>query len=235
MNAVSKTLSGLMLTAVLGVNAVHAAIVTYTDRTAFESVASILPVEDFEEGVVAAGAAVNFVDPLNSTTDNGVFSPGDILPGLTLQTPFPNDPGFDLVLLGASPSGNQSKAVYATAPSDSLDLLFGHANAVGFDLLISSTPATVDISVFGSNDVLMGSFSVSAVVAGSFLGMISDMGPITRINVSSQSHPANPAGGYFEGVDNVAFGVVPEPPVVFLIGAGLVGLGSMARRRAMSA
>jgi hypothetical protein len=47
----------------------------------FDAAAPGLPVEDFEDANVAAGGVVTFSDPLDSTSSNAVFAPGDVLLG----------------------------------------------------------------------------------------------------------------------------------------------------------
>jgi len=227
--SIRRFLSGLLVSLVCVGNA-YGGLITYSSRVSFDLDATGLPVEDFEKGNISAGSAGNFTDPLDSTTNNTYFSPGDILPGLTLQTPFPNDPGFDLILVGAGTVGNPSKAVFATVPSDTLDLLFNAANAVGMDVLISSSDEIVDVSIFGTGNILLNSFAVSATSAGVFFGVISDMGPIERINLSSRSNPSQGTGGWFEGVDNIAFGTIPEPTTLALMGLGLAGIGYRRHR-----
>jgi len=213
----------LLLTTVS--SSLHAGLLTYSSRGAFDLAAPGLAVEDFEAGNIAPGSAVNFTDPLNSATSNAVFSPGDIKPGLTIQTPFPNDPGFDLILEGAGTIGNPSKAVYSTAPADTLDLLLDNANAVGLDVFIYNSPEIIDISIYGPSNTLLDSFAVSATNSGVFFGVVSDTVLIERINLSSRSTPTQGTGGWHEGVDNISFGVVPEPSSLLLFGLGLAGLG----------
>lgn len=200
-----------------------AALITFGTRAGFDAQAGVLPIETFEEGNVAAGAVKPCPGLLQSTTINDCFVAGDILPGVTFQSSTPGPEG--LALTGDGFAGITSKAIFANQFTDTLDMVFGGSNAVGFDLLSQFAASTITVSVFGAGDVLLGSFDVAATTTGVFWGVISDQA-IRRINLSSLSNQA-------EGVDNVAFGqtAVPEPASLALLGAGLLGV-ARARRRA---
>lgn len=80
----------------------------YTDRPTFDASNHGLSIEDFEEGVVPVNGAVPMDAPLDSTTNNGFFAPGDILPGIRFQ----DNPGPDanhLFLTGDGGVGLQAK------------------------------------------------------------------------------------------------------------------------------
>ena len=86
------------------------------------------------------------------------------------------------------------------------------------------------LSVFNPANVLLGSFTILAPLSGTFFGVLSDAGPLGRLNISSQT--AQPG----ELVDNVAFGTassnVPEPASVVLLSIGLsAGLAVRRGRR----
>jgi hypothetical protein len=82
------------------------------------------------------------------------------------------------------------------------------------------------ISAFGPTNAPLGSSSLFAPLGGIFFGVISDAGPIGRLNIASQTSQPG------ELVDNVAFGnvSVPEPASVLLFGIGL-GASALGRRR----
>ena len=222
---------GLVLTLLVGTKA-NAALITFDTRTAFNLASPGLLVEDFEEAIVAPGGVVAFPGPLSSSTSNAVFSTGEILAGLTVESVF--NPVVqsvlnpELVALGGGfiGVGNSSIAVGPNAFTSNSNLLFSNASAVGFDLFTGLTSSPLYfVSVFGVGDALLGSFSVS-VFRGSptFFGAIDTANLITRIHVDS----AASAGG--EIFDNVAFGApVPEPSTLLLIGSGLLAV--VARRR----
>jgi hypothetical protein len=202
-----------------------AAPITFATRAGFDAQAGILPIETFEEGVVAPGGVVACPGFLASTTINACFSAGDILPGITLTSSTVSPSG--LALTGAGFSGVPSKAVFANLGGDTLDLRFASSNAIGLDLHSILVDSPIAITVFGEGDVVLDVFVVLATAGGRFWGIIGD-GPITRLNLSS-------LGGTHQGVDNVAFGVaaatVPEPASLTLRGAGPLG-AARARPRA---
>ena len=158
-----------------------------------------------------------------------------LLPGITYSSEnnlfvlvgrdFPVEPDSDLTL------GNTSNVLGTYNTLDTLDLTLESASAIGFDVYPGIAPGDVVISVFDSADVLMGTFTILASPGGTFFGVVSDSGPIGRINVDA---PGAHAGGL---IDDVAFDVaVPEPATIFLIGTGLAGLlaGNDRRKRRRS-
>jgi hypothetical protein len=209
-----------------------AAIVTFTDRTVFNTAAGSLPIEDFEESLAPNGGFTTITGPLDSTSSNAAFSPGDILPGLQLV----DRPGPDGAGMNAGGTGlfaGATKTVLNNTFSDSLDLIFaGGTSAIGFDLYSAAAPgslqnASVSIELFDLANASLGVFAASAINTGSvFFGAVSDSALIGRVNVFSQSNGA-------ETVDNVAFraAVVPEPSTYLLCAAGLLALFGFGWRR----
>lgn len=184
--------------------------------------------EDFEAGNVGAGSVVIVPAPLDSTTDNAFFSPGDIAPGLSLRDgPGPGASG--LALVGAGFAGVLSKAVGANLFVDQLVLEFSvPVDAVGFNALtIFDDDPELQIDVF-SGATLLDSTTIESNQTTSYLGYISDGDFITSILLSSSIDEA-------EFVDNVRFGVrdsvqLSAPATSLLLGLGLAGL-FLARRR----
>ena len=223
---------GLLLPLLVGTDA-NAALITFDTRTAFNLASPGLPLEDFEEANVAPGGVVAFIGPLSSSTSNTVFSTGEILAGLTVESvPNPLDTSdggaAELVAVGGGfiAIGNPSIAVGPNAFVSDSNLLFTNASAVGFDLFTNRVGSPVAlVSVFGVGDALLGSFSVFVSRAEpAFFGAIDTENLITRINVHVVP------GGSGEVFDNIAFGApVPEPATILLIGSGLLAV--VARRR----
>ena len=205
-----------------------ASLITFNSRAAFNAAAPGLPVEDFEEGNAVAGSGVPIESPLNSSTNDGFFLPGEILPGLTLQSSNVGLSG-DLYLGGPGWDGNPSIMVGSNFFQESLNLLFSGTNAVGLDIGSLFSDSTIAVSIFGAGDLLLGSFNVAATGSGTFFGVVNDSGSITRINLNSLT-------GQTEWADNIAFGTaasspVPEPATLSLLAVGLVGAAVRRFRR----
>ena len=222
---------GLLLPLLAGTDA-NAALITFDTRTAFNLASPGLPLEDFEEANVAPGGVELFIGPLSSSTNNAVFSTGEILAGLTVESAFDptvqSVPNPELVAVGGGfiAIGNPSIAVGPNALASNSNLLFTNASAVGFDLFTNRPGSPVAfVSLFGVGDALLGSFCVLVSRASpAFFGAIDTENLITRINVDMA-----PAGSG-EVFDNIAFGApVPEPGTLLLIGSGLLAV--VARRR----
>jgi hypothetical protein len=197
----------------------------YTSRSTFDASNPGLPVENFGSGVVPVNSYVIFSGPLSSSTDNGVFSTGSILPGLTLEDN--TSPTNSLVLGGSSlfsSYGYSSNLVGdVSSGAHTLDLLFSGANpAVGFDLANANGPGSLGTTTF-TIDVFVNNASVASQVfnepaAFTFFGVSTSSGSITEIQITpGENSPI---------VGNIAFGVasssVPEPAGLTLFGSGLM-------------
>ena len=68
---------------------------------------------------------------------------------------------------------------------DTLDLNFESASAIGFDVFPGIATADILISVFDSANTPMGAFTILASPGGTFVGVLSDIGLIGRINVAT--------------------------------------------------
>jgi hypothetical protein len=223
------------LCAVLGIaSSSQAVVITYANLAAFNAAAPGLPVEGFQNANTSA--SVGFNGPLNSATNNFAFSPGDILPGITITDSTPAS--VDLFIAGPGQSSNPTIAVGSNFPStDTLNLVFSPTvTAVAFDLFQnfgggfqSGSPQTYTVSLFGVGNVLLGSFNTTVPSgSGGFFGATST-DAITRITING------PAGA-FEVIDNVRFGqaaAVPEPISLVVFGGLVLGGGLVARKRLM--
>ena len=177
----------------------------FTDRAAFLAQFPDLPEETFEAGQVLDGRVVPCPGPLDATSDNACFHPGDIKAGVQ----FNSDPArvMDaLVLVGNGFFGAPSKNVVANVFTDAflIDFTETDVTAVGMDLVAYLSDDTCQIDVFGANG-LLASTTAPCTSGGTFWG-VSTSEPITRIRVLAPS-------GQSEGADNIAFGRGAALPV----------------------
>ncbi len=183
----------------------------FGSRLAFDSAYPGLAVEDFEEGT----PETNFDSPLDSTTNNAVFSPGEIVPGVSFSTD--GSPGLDLRL-------QQLDTTLVLAPPSTLRRLLidfpGGAQAVGMDVFQFNAAGDVILETFGASG-LLGTTRVETSLTGAFFGVESLGEPITQIRIDDTD--------ILPGIDDVEF--APEPASLSLAIAALAALAGAARRR----
>jgi hypothetical protein len=193
----------------------RATLMTFNNRTAFNSAVPGLPVETFENNLRPNNTVTSFPEPLNSTSNNVAFAPGRILPGINLSV----SPGTMLVLVTQGSLGAPSDVVGPFLFVEDLVLGFAPAvNAVGFDLFALSSPGPVSVNAFGASS-LLGSLPLVLSPTATFFGVVSTSDLIFQITIT-ETTPA--AVG--ELIDNVAFGTVPEPTTFALAASGLITL-----------
>src|SRR5258705_4651327 len=177
----------------------------FDDRATFLAQFPDLPVEDFEEGRVADRNAVGCPGPLDATSDNDCFHPGEIEPGVRFNSELPAG-GFEIALIGPGFSGAVTKTIVAGDFTDAFIVEFtgGNVTAAGMDLVAYFSNDICQIDVFGQNG-LISSTTAPCTNGGSFWG-VSANEAITRIRISSPR-------GQAEGVDNIAFGGGVAPPI----------------------
>lgn len=168
----------------------------FSDPAAFAADCPDLLTEDFEEGV---GFIVGFAGPLDESSSNAVFSPGDILPGVSFNSNTPQG-GFELAFVDETAGfGNLGATVVANFFLDAFVINFtaSDVTGVGMDVVDIFGSSDVIVEIFGSSGSL-GSINVPSTPSGVFLGIMSSEA-ITMVTIYS------PDGGA-EGVDNISFG-----------------------------
>jgi hypothetical protein len=215
---VTKQLASAALLLCLGTGAANAALITYSDRTAFDSANPSLSFEGFE----------------NVTSIDQVLNGTNIADGVR----FALTSGSDAYLAPTGQSSNTSQAVGVNTPASAgWEISFSTAvNAVGFDVFQnfgggdqSGRTIIADVNVYGASG-LLGSFTTSIPSgAAGFAGVFSNSDLITSITVNNVDS--------YDVIDNVEFGLqqqaaeVPEPGLLGLFGIGIAGLLASRKRK----
>lgn len=184
-------------------------VVTYTDRSVFTAAFPDLTFEDFEDS--ACAALTGFPAPLDATSNNACFTPGQIPAGISFaDNPLNDSDGVGspsgLVFVPVGSGGAINDFVGANSFIDSFEIfLTPTVDAVGLDLGSFSTASTLRIQVFGptSGDLLNDTTYPSVGPAGAFFGIDSGGVGIARINLFANN---GAAGNGAEGVYGVLFG-----------------------------
>ncbi len=207
----------------------------FYNESDFMSAAPYVAVETFEEAIpefTAAGAdQARVTGTLDANTDNGVFSPGDILPGLAVTGVIFHGRTTSLTIFTGTDffAMNGDTAVIPSNDAYAIQVDFNPTvTAVGLNLIFE-TPSqdNAGITFFDENgDIVLGELEITD---WTYLGVIAEAGDasISRLLFD------NPFGintGRFEAIDNVAFGnstSVPEPSTLLM---SLLGLGLLWRK-----
>ncbi|VTR93565.1 unnamed protein product [Gemmata massiliana] len=222
-----------------GASSAQAGFTVYTSQSAFEAAISGLTKQDFSAAQVADGSAALITGPLTNTSNNGVFKPGDIAPGLSIDSTGSSTLGNMLYIPGVGTVDNDVKGVYTNGSNATLGLTFSpQVDAVGLTLLSftnNTGPRTFTLSLLGSFSSTPVDYSTGPLPTsgtGTFLGFIGTGGEQIQKISFQPSIRAN------VGVTSVEFGnqsvvSTPAPPgmVVALTGAGPLAMGVFLRRR----
>ncbi len=221
-----------------GAGQARAGLIVYTSQSAFEAVVTGLTRQDFSAAQVADGSQAFITGPLTSATNNGVFSPGDIVPDLAISSTGSSSLGNMLYIPGVGTVGNNVRGVYTNGSNATLSLTFSpQVNGVGLTLLSftnNTGPRSFGVLVLGSFSTTPQSFSTGPLPtsgSGIFLGFVGTAGEKVQ-QISFQ-----PSIGANVGVTSVEFQgqvtAVPAPAglVLALTGIGPLGLVRWVRRR----
>jgi len=167
----------------------------FIDRTTFTAANPGLVTEDFETNRLAGRTSIQCSAPLNASTSNACFLPGDLMAGVEFDLP-DNPNGTTLALYG--PVDPATTRIGANSISDFLVAHFADADitAVGLDLVCTFSNKAGTVRFYG-NKGLITEESVQCTAAGNFIGIASEE-VITRVEAQ--------APGTWEAVDNVTFG-----------------------------
>ncbi|MBZ0070792.1 MAG: VPLPA-CTERM sorting domain-containing protein [Gammaproteobacteria bacterium] len=197
-------------------NVGHTELITYTDRTAWESVGTVLFTEDFEGYRVDTSYAAT---PLNV----GPFTLATI-GSSRFDNNFVDVPRFKYSGIPAS-FGNAAVSIYVEGPL-ATDIIFNSpVNGFFADFLWpgngTSRPLRMTLSLLGGGTLALSVPGVGATLE--HFGFFSS-DAITSIRLSN---------GANDGImmDNIAVSAVPVPAAVWLFGSGLIGLIGIARRK----
>lgn len=186
-------------------NPTPSGLLSYTSQNEFESAFPGLAKEDFEESVIGDTGFDAFPRPLNSSTANAYFSPGDILDGLNITTEGSVSPGLELLIAGGDFSiwNNTSKAVSNTSLFNLFTIEFSGSavNAVGVDLAFSTTTGDCVIKIYTNGDMLIETVTQALAATPTFFGIYS-IQPITKITLTKTPNDDRIV------VDNIQFGTI---------------------------
>ena len=191
----------------LHADATASSVAFFADRASFLAQFPGLALTDFETGQVLDGQVKTCRGPVDATTNDDCFHPGEIPPGVQFNADH-FEAGEELDLVGTGFFGAPSKNLVANVFTDAflVDFSGGNVTAVGMDLVAYLSDDVCQIDVFGQSGLLV-STTAACTASGSFWG-VSTSEAITRIRIFSPS-------GQSEGVDNVVFGqgARVSPPV----------------------
>lgn len=180
----------------------------YTSRAQFDAAFPGLTSEDFEDAVCPG--IVGFPAPLDSTTSNACFSPGNIPAGLDIRDEPLNDAGGGsangLAFVQAGQAGALNDAMVANTFIDAFRLNFSPSvAAVGMEMANFVGAAPMRVRFYSGMNLLEEINLPSVGPAGGFLGIYALEG-ITQVELLANN---GAPGDGAEGVYEVLFGGSP--------------------------
>lgn len=202
----------------------QAGLIYYNSQASFDASGAVVSTQTFASANVNQGQIQVMGNTLNSATNNGIFSTGSILPGLSLYASG-NNPGSDLAIVGVGFNNYANKSVFSNFNNQTLNIAFSSGmTAASLGLLSYANVNNIDIFVYNTANVLIGTttaFNVQNFGAGMFLGITATAGDVIgRIEINSQGTEPS-----WQGIDRAQFGqVVPVPGSLTLAGIGIAFL-----------
>jgi hypothetical protein len=187
------------------------ALEVFTDETSFEAAVgdpNTLVTEAFENGSTTPLTVHVCNEPVDASSDDACFSPGDLAEGFALTS----SGGNGIAALGAGVLG-VGQTTTAIGAND-----FTQSTVLGFPLPIGALAADffsgagggeITVEAFDADDVSLGTAMVNPASpdAPTFLGIVSAE-PIARVTVTGANN-----GG--EAIDNLRFAVAPAGDIIF--------------------
>ena len=171
------------------------ALTVYADRAVFEAEHAGLTTEDFETNNMGAASSMVCVSPLDSSSDNACFKPGNLKAGV--EYGLPDSPtGTQLAMEAAV--NTLTFRMGANSVSDFMVIRFPDLNATeaGLELICTSSPRPGTVRFYSANGLITEQ-AVSCSATGDFIAISGDEA-IVRIEAE--------APGTFEFIDNFIFG-----------------------------
>src|SRR5262245_45482503 len=216
---------GLVAGLTLGLVGAHSAeAASIADRSTLQALLVAGSLEDFESFVVASGTASDLnCSTLDAAAVCNGQGPGLVVPGVSFPLSIHGQWN------GAGYFGSPSRELLGGDPALVIDFSVP-VQAFGVDLrAFSGFPATATMKVFASDDLTpIGTLApITLVGAGIpvFAGW-EDPAGIGRVELTQTVQAWTPP------IDNLEFGVVPEPSTALLFAAGLALLGAARHRGA---
>ena len=187
------------------ITSLRGSVTTFNNLPAFQAAApTATNSEDFDTNITG-GVLTACVGDINSLTNNGCFTPGQIVDGININAVPPGD----TVLLPPGFNGLTSSVLGAITFSSTTELAFtdGDTQAFAFDLYAGLAAADVDIFIFDTSNALIDTITISGIAVlpdNQFIGIVSPS-LVGRISIATQGD-----GG--ELIDNLLFGPTGPPP-----------------------